>query len=55
MLVYLVLMVVIFVVCLSILVLLLVNKSQLRQLLYYQYNYIPEPLISLVKVTNLKY
>lgn len=54
MLLYLVLMVVVFIVCLYLLMLLLANKSQLRQLLYYQYNYIPEPLLSLVEVTNLK-
>ncbi|QEI03619.1 PIF-7 [Rachiplusia nu nucleopolyhedrovirus] len=51
---YIVLLVLVFVLCLIILLVLLINKSQLRRLLYYQYNYIPEPLISLVKVKNLK-
>ncbi|QED40614.1 PIF-7 [Chrysodeixis includens nucleopolyhedrovirus] len=49
-----VLLVVIFVICVSVLILLRINKSQLRQQLYYQYKYIPEPLISLVTVENLK-
>lgn len=54
MIVYVALMVVVFVVFLTVLVVLSVNKIQLRQMLYYQYKYIPEPLIRFVKVDRLK-
>jgi hypothetical protein len=54
MIVYATLLVVVFVVCIVILLTLRLNKFQLKELLYYQYNYIPEPLLSVVKVHNLK-
>ncbi|ABI35766.1 hypothetical protein [Ectropis obliqua nucleopolyhedrovirus] len=52
--VYMVVLFVIFALCLTVLFTLRLNKNQMRQLIYYQYNYIPEPLISLVAVHNLK-
>lgn len=54
MIVYAVLLVVVFVVCIFILITLRLNKFQLQELLYYQYNYIPESLLSVVKVHRLK-
>ncbi|AIZ48621.1 asb064 [Agrotis segetum nucleopolyhedrovirus B] len=54
MIVYVVLMVVVFVTCVFILITLRLNKFQLQELLYYQYNYIPESLLSVVKVHRLK-
>ncbi|ACI28776.1 agip74 [Agrotis ipsilon multiple nucleopolyhedrovirus] len=54
MIVYAVLMVVVFAVCVFILITLRLNKFQLQELLYYQYNYIPQSLLSVVKVHRLK-
>ncbi|AAZ67463.1 hypothetical protein [Trichoplusia ni single nucleopolyhedrovirus] len=54
MIVYVVLLIVVFVVFLTVLVVLAVNKIQLRQMLYYQYKFIPEPLIRFVTVDRLK-
>ncbi|AAZ38233.1 ORF-67 [Agrotis segetum nucleopolyhedrovirus A] len=54
MIVYMVLMVVVFAVGVFILITLRLNKFQLQELLYYQYNYIPESLLSVVKVHQLK-
>lgn len=54
MIIYATLLVVIFIVCTVILLTLRLNKFQLKELLYYQYNYIPEPLLSVVKVHSLK-
>ncbi|ABM45770.1 unknown protein [Spodoptera frugiperda multiple nucleopolyhedrovirus] len=54
MIVYVLLLVVIFVVAIIVLLTLRINKFQLKELLYYQYNYIPETLLSVVKVHRLK-
>ncbi|AAM09189.1 hypothetical protein [Mamestra configurata nucleopolyhedrovirus A] len=54
MIIYATLLVVIFIVCTVVLLTLRLNKFQLKELLYYQYNYIPEPLLSVVKVHSLK-
>ncbi|WBB27290.1 PIF-7 [Mythimna sequax nucleopolyhedrovirus] len=54
MIIYAALLVVIFIVCTVILLTLRLNKFQLKELLFYQYNYIPEPLLSVVKVHSLK-
>ncbi|AGR56845.1 ac110 [Hemileuca sp. nucleopolyhedrovirus] len=54
MIVYIVALIIIFVLFVVLLFTLRLNKNQLGRLVYYQYNYIPEPLISLVKVNNLK-
>ncbi|ACI47433.1 ORF63 [Spodoptera eridania nucleopolyhedrovirus] len=54
MIVYITLMVVIFVIAIVVLITLRLNKFQLQELLYYQYNYIPETLLSVVKVHRLK-
>jgi hypothetical protein len=54
MIVYIALMVVIFVIAIVVLITLRLNKFQLQELLYYQYNYIPETLLSVVKVHRLK-
>ncbi|AUF81607.1 ac110 [Malacosoma neustria nucleopolyhedrovirus] len=54
MLVYIILLIVIF--CMGVwgMLVLKLNKQHVRKNVYYQYNYIPEPLVSLVKVHNLK-
>nr|ANS70993.1 hypothetical protein [Lymantria dispar multiple nucleopolyhedrovirus] len=52
--VQLVFMVTVFVVCLFLLLALKSNRKQINKLIYYQYKYIPEPLISLVSVKKLK-
>jgi Per os infectivity factor AC110 len=54
MIVCIVLIIIIFVVCLVILLTLRLNKFQLTQLVYFQYNYIPESLLDTVKVISLK-
>nr|WRQ96317.1 pif-7 [Mamestra configurata nucleopolyhedrovirus A] len=54
MIIYATLLIVIFIVCTVVLLTLRLNKFQLKELLYYQYNYIPEPLLSVVKVHSLK-
>ena len=54
MIVYIILIVLVFIVCLFVLLTLRLNKIQLQELLYYQYNYIPEPLLPVVKVHKLK-
>ncbi|AAF33590.1 Unknown (Ac110) [Spodoptera exigua multiple nucleopolyhedrovirus] len=54
MIVYIALMVVIFVIAIVILITLRLNKFQLQELLYYQYKYIPETLLNVVKVHRLK-
>ncbi|AAC70292.1 LdOrf-106 peptide [Lymantria dispar multiple nucleopolyhedrovirus] len=52
--VHFVLLVTTFLVCAFLLFALATNEKQVRKILYYQYKYIPEPLISLVEVINLK-
>jgi hypothetical protein len=54
MLVYIILLCVIFSMGVWGLVVLKLNKHHVRKNVYYQYKYIPEPLVSLVKVHNLK-
>ncbi|ABY65818.1 hypothetical protein [Orgyia leucostigma nucleopolyhedrovirus] len=54
MIVYIVLLVVLFVLCLTALAVLRLNKNQIARLVYFQYNYIPDALTGLVKVHNLK-
>jgi Per os infectivity factor AC110 len=54
MIVFITLLIVLFVVCTTILFTLRLNKYQLKELLYFQYNFIPEPLLSVVKVHSLK-
>lgn len=54
MIVYIVLMIVIFATAIIVLITLRLNKFQLQELLYYQYNYIPETLLNVVKVHRLK-
>ncbi|AAR28874.1 ORF110 [Leucania separata nucleopolyhedrovirus] len=54
MLTYVVLIVVLFVVFVTILFVLRLNRQQVAKVLYYQYNYIPKPFISFVKVYALK-
>ncbi|AYN45011.1 se51 [Alphabaculovirus alterspexiguae] len=54
MIVYAILMVVIFITCIVVLITLRINKFQLQELLYFQYNYIPESLLGVVKVHRLK-
>ncbi|AWW14450.1 hypothetical protein KM620_gp090 [Hyposidra talaca nucleopolyhedrovirus] len=52
--VYIIFVVFVFILAVISLLTLYVNRVQLARLVYYQYNYIPEPLISLVRVHNLK-
>ncbi|QAT90343.1 PIF-7 [Spodoptera exempta nucleopolyhedrovirus] len=54
MIVYGILLVVIFVTCIVVLITLRINKFQLQELLYFQYNYIPKSLLGVVKVHRLK-
>ncbi|QEI03452.1 PIF-7 [Spodoptera cosmioides nucleopolyhedrovirus] len=54
MIVYIALMVMIFVTAIIVLITLRLNKFQLQELLYYQYKYIPETLLGVVKVHRLK-
>ncbi|AUV65337.1 PIF-7 [Alphabaculovirus myunipunctae] len=55
MIVYAILLIVVFVTCATILFTLRLNKHQLKELLYYQYKFIPETLLGTVKVHNLKH
>nr|AKN91053.1 ORF-83 [Buzura suppressaria nucleopolyhedrovirus]QYF10565.1 per os infectivity factor 7 [Buzura suppressaria nucleopolyhedrovirus] len=52
--VYIILVTFVFIVAVIGLFTLRINRNQLARLVYYQYNYIPEHLVSLVKVHNLK-
>ncbi|ADB84432.1 hypothetical protein [Apocheima cinerarium nucleopolyhedrovirus] len=52
--IYIICIIVIFVFFTFLLLTLRLNNNQIKRLVYYQYNYIPEPLISLVKVRSLK-
>ncbi|AXU41546.1 PIF-7 [Alphabaculovirus altermyunipunctae] len=54
MLTYALLIVVLFVLFVTVLYVLKLNKQQVAKVLYYQYNYIPKPFISFVKVYALK-
>ncbi|QNV47877.1 per os infectivity factor 7 [Alphabaculovirus altersperidaniae] len=54
MILYVLLAIVIFVVAIVVLITLRLNKFQLQELLYYQYKYIPETLLGVVKVHRLK-
>lgn len=54
MLVYFALIVVLLATFVTVLFTLRLNKKQVEKVLFYQYNYIPKPLISLVKVYALK-
>ncbi|QWO71636.1 per os infectivity factor 7 [Orgyia pseudotsugata single capsid nuclopolyhedrovirus] len=54
MIVYVVAIIVVFVLCVMALMTLRLNKNQISQLVYYQYNYIPDALTGLVKVHKLK-
>ncbi|QHB21755.1 ac110 [Artaxa digramma nucleopolyhedrovirus] len=54
MLVGIVLMVLVFVCAIATLLTLRLNKNHISKLIYYQYNYIPEPLVNLVEAKGLK-
>ncbi|ACO53542.1 unknown [Euproctis pseudoconspersa nucleopolyhedrovirus] len=54
MLVYVLLLIVVFACAVAALLTLRLNKNQLKKLIYYQYNYIPESLTDIVTVKNLK-
>jgi flagellar basal body-associated protein FliL len=55
MIIYIILLLTLLVVAAVMLFVLVLNRAQVKKSLYYQYNYIPEPLIRYVKVDNLKY
>nr|UQV25630.1 hypothetical protein [Spodoptera litura nucleopolyhedrovirus] len=52
--IYIVLVIVLTVCFVTMLFVLRTNRQHVEKILYYQYNYIPKPLISLVKVYKLK-
>lgn len=54
MIVQIILLTLVFVVCVGILYLLKLNKKQVERIVYYQYKYIPEPLLGVVKIIDLK-
>ncbi|AKN80591.1 hypothetical protein [Perigonia lusca single nucleopolyhedrovirus] len=54
MIVFIVFVIVSFFVALAILFTLRLNKKLVENLVYYQYNYIPQPLVKHVKVFDLK-
>ncbi|QYC92793.1 Per os infectivity factor 7 [Trabala vishnou gigantina nucleopolyhedrovirus] len=53
--VYIIALVFAFVMFVTILITLRLNRNQTQKLVYFQYNYIPEPLVGLVKVRSLKH
>ncbi|AXS67749.1 ac110-like protein [Cryptophlebia peltastica nucleopolyhedrovirus] len=48
------LMIIVFIAALVMLTLTKLNKKIINEIVYFQYNFIPEPLISLVNVIRLK-